>query len=108
MLDFTTRIITLEPAVGATDRVMDALYAASRAAVNAAVSVGRGAHTLPLPGQPDGAWAVFDLATAPSAVAEHDKFLNTACQALTDCKIPYAWRSGSISWQSGPDFGDGK
>jgi hypothetical protein len=104
MLDFTTRLITLEPPAGATDRILDALSAAVRGARYVATSVGRGEHTPPIPGQPDGAYAVFDLATAPSAAGEHDKFLDAARQALADCRIPYAWCSGDNTWRFGPGY----
>ena len=98
MLDFTTRIITLGPPDEALDRVLDALSAALRGAHNGAISVGQGKHTPPLPGQPDGACVVFDLVTAPSAVDEHDKFIDDARQALIDHSIPYAWCSGGRAW----------
>jgi hypothetical protein len=104
MLDFTTRLIIFRAAPAfAVGRVLGALNAASRGSRSSTfTAVVRGEHTPELPGQPGGAYTVFDLVTKPSAVGEHDKFIDAARQALIDYKVPYAWCSGSGTWQSWP------
>jgi hypothetical protein len=99
-MNFTTRLVTLQPPGAALDGVLDALHDAHRRAGNSAISVGQASRTPKLPGQPDGGYAVVDLTTYASAVEVHNRFLDAARLTLAGCGVPYTWCSGDASWQS--------
>jgi hypothetical protein len=102
-MNFTTRLITLQPPRAALNGVLDALHDAVRRAGSAATAVGRAEHMPRLPGQPDGGYTVVELTTSSSAVDVHDRFLDAARLTLAGCRIPYTWCSGDDSWRRSPD-----